>query len=150
MHNPLDSDLIRSFLAVADTGSVTHAAARLFRTQSAVSLQIKRLEENLGQPLFLRQARGVELTPRGEQLLPYARRVVETLDARRMHEAGEKGSIATILCDSGERYMHSYFHDGWMKAHGFDVAGNVEAIAACTEKGKELPWGLAGAGACAG
>lgn len=80
MHNPLDSDLIRSFLAVADTGSVTHAAARLFRTQSAVSLQIKRLEENLGQPLFLRQARGVELTPRGEQLLPYARRVVETLD----------------------------------------------------------------------
>lgn len=80
MHNPLDSDLMRSFLAVADTGSVTHAAARLFRTQSAVSLQIKRLEENLGQPLFLRQARGVELTPRGEQLLPYARRVVETLD----------------------------------------------------------------------
>ncbi|MCW5590846.1 MAG: PLP-dependent cysteine synthase family protein [Burkholderiales bacterium] len=70
--------------------------------------------------------------------------------ARRMHEAGEKGSIATILCDSGERYMHSYFHDGWMKAHGFDVAGNVEAIAACTEKGKELPWELAGAGACAG
>lgn len=80
MHNPLDSDLMRSFLAVADTGSVTHAAARLFRTQSAVSLQIKRLEENLGQPLFIRQARGVELTPRGEQLLPYARRVVETLD----------------------------------------------------------------------
>lgn len=80
MPNPLDSDLMRSFLAVADTGSVTHAAARLFRTQSAVSLQIKRLEENLGQPLFLRQARGVELTPRGEQLLPYARRVVETLD----------------------------------------------------------------------
>ncbi len=80
MPNPLDSDLMRSFLAVADTGSVTHAAARLFRTQSAVSLQIKRLEESLGQPLFLRQARGVELTPRGEQLLPYARRVVETLD----------------------------------------------------------------------
>ena len=80
MQAPLDSDLMRGFLAVADTGSVTHAAARLFRTQSAVSLQIKRLEQNLGQPLFLRQARGVELTPRGEQLLPYARRVVETLD----------------------------------------------------------------------
>ncbi|MDQ2066082.1 LysR family transcriptional regulator [Xinfangfangia sp. CPCC 101601] len=77
---PLDSDLMRSFLAVADTGSVTHAAARLFRTQSAVSLQIKRLEESLGQPLFERQARGVTLTPRGKQLLPYARRVVQTLD----------------------------------------------------------------------
>lgn len=77
---PLDSDLMRSFLAVADCGSVTAAADRLFRTQSAVSLQIKRLEATLGQPLFHRQARGVALTPRGEQLLPYARRVVALLD----------------------------------------------------------------------
>lgn len=77
---PLDSDLMRSFLAVADAGSVTVAAARLYRTQSAVSLQIKRLEESLGQPLFTRQARGVELTPRGDQLLPYARKVVALLD----------------------------------------------------------------------
>ncbi len=80
MSAPLDSDLMRSFLAVADLGSVTLAAERLFRTQSAVSLQIKRLEESLGQPLFHRLARGVSLTPRGEQLLPYARRVVATLD----------------------------------------------------------------------
>jgi len=80
MAAPLDSDLMRSFLAVADTGSVTSAAARLGRTQSAVSLQIKRLEESLGQPLFERQARGVALTPRGEQLIPYARRVVALLD----------------------------------------------------------------------
>jgi DNA-binding transcriptional LysR family regulator len=77
---PLDSDLMRSFLAVADSGSVTAAAERLFRTQSAVSLQVKRLEENLGQPLFDRLARGVALTPRGEQLVPYARRVVALLD----------------------------------------------------------------------
>lgn len=77
---PLDSDLMRSFLAVADSGSVTAAAGRLYRTQSAVSLQVKRLEESLGQPLFKRQARGVVLTPRGEQLVPYARRVVALLD----------------------------------------------------------------------
>jgi DNA-binding transcriptional LysR family regulator len=77
---PLDSDLMRSFLAVADAGSVTAAAGRLYRTQSAVSLQIRRLEDNLGQPLFQRQARGVLLTPRGEQLVPYARRVVALLD----------------------------------------------------------------------
>lgn len=76
----LDSDLMRSFLAVADAGSVTVAAARLFRTQSAVSLQIKRLEDSLGQPLFTRQARGVALTARGEQLVPYARRVAALLD----------------------------------------------------------------------
>ena len=77
---PLDSDLMRSFLAVADSGSVTAAAGRLYRTQSAVSLQVKRLEESLGQPLFKRQARGVVLTPRGEQLVPYARLVVALLD----------------------------------------------------------------------
>jgi DNA-binding transcriptional LysR family regulator len=80
MPAPLDSDLMRSFLAVADCGSVTAAAGRLLRTQSAVSLQIRRLEESLGQPLFDRQARGVALTPRGEQLVPYARRVVALLD----------------------------------------------------------------------
>jgi DNA-binding transcriptional LysR family regulator len=80
MQAPLESDLMRGFLAVADTGSVTAAAGRLMRTQSAVSLQIKRLEEALGQPLFERLARGVRLTPRGEQLMPYARRVVSLLD----------------------------------------------------------------------
>lgn len=80
MSVPLESDLMRSFLAVADTGSVTLAAGRLGRTQSAVSLQIKRLEDTLGQPLFERLARGVALTPRGEQLLPYARRVAALLD----------------------------------------------------------------------
>ena len=76
----LDSDLMRSFLAVADTGTVTAAADRLGRTQSAVSLQIKRLEDSLNQPLFHRLARGMSLTPRGEQLLPYARRVTAALD----------------------------------------------------------------------
>ncbi len=80
MQLPPDSDLLRSFLAVADSGSVTTAAGRLGRTQSAVSLQIKRLEDNLGQPLFFRQARGVALTPRGEQLVPFARRITALLD----------------------------------------------------------------------
>lgn len=80
MQLPPDSDLLRSFLAVADAGSVTTAAGRLGRTQSAVSLQIKRLEDNLGQPLFRREARGVTLTARGEQLVPYARRITALLD----------------------------------------------------------------------
>lgn len=77
---PLDSDLMRAFLAVAETGSVTAAAERLGRVQSAVSMQLKRLEESLGQRLFDRLPRGVALTARGEQLLPYARRSVEVLD----------------------------------------------------------------------
>ena len=77
---PLDSDLMRSFLEVADSGSVTRAAEAVGRTQSAVSMQIRRLEEALGQALFERQARGVTLTARGAQLVPYARRVVRCLD----------------------------------------------------------------------
>ncbi len=80
MTSPLESDLMRSFLAVADTGAVTAAAGRVGRTQSAVSLQIRRLEDSIGQPLFTRLPRGVALTARGEQLVPYARRVVALLD----------------------------------------------------------------------
>lgn len=77
---PLDSDLMRAFLAVVDTGSVTAAADRIGRTQSAVSMQIRKLEESLAQPLFTRLPRGVALTPRGAQLLPYARRVTSLLE----------------------------------------------------------------------
>jgi DNA-binding transcriptional LysR family regulator len=77
---PLDSDLMRGFLAVVDTGSVTRAAAQLGRTQSAISMQIRKLEESLGQSIFIREPRGVRLTERGKQLLPYAQRVVGLLD----------------------------------------------------------------------
>lgn len=77
---PLDSDLMRSFLEVAETGSVTAAADRLGRTQSAISMQIRRLEDSLGQPLFDRMPRGVTLTARGLQLVPYARRITGLLE----------------------------------------------------------------------
>lgn len=76
----LDSDLLRSFLAVARAGSVSGGAARLLRTQSAVSLQVQKLEDIVAQQLFDRHGRGVSLTTRGEQLLPIARQVVEALD----------------------------------------------------------------------
>ncbi|MGA1802573.1 LysR substrate-binding domain-containing protein [Rhizobium sp. HT1-10] len=76
MHLPLDSDLLRMFLVVAETGNVTRAARDVGRTQSAVSLQLRRLEESVGQPLFDRGPRGVSLTESGRQLLPYARRIV--------------------------------------------------------------------------
>jgi cysteine synthase A len=66
-----------------------------------------------------------------------------------MHESDERGSIATILCDSGERYGHSYFDDKWMAAQGFDVGPAVEAIAACAERGEPSPWQLPSAGQCA-
>ncbi len=67
--------------------------------------------------------------------------------ARRMHEEGETGSIATILCDSGDRYGHSYYNESWLGARGFKVAAAVKALAACAGKGAALPWALRGAGA---
>jgi DNA-binding transcriptional LysR family regulator len=76
----LNSDLLRTFLAVAETGSITAGAARIFRSQSAASLQIRKLEEMLGQPVFERHGRGVVLTEAGKRLLPVAHDVARTLD----------------------------------------------------------------------
>ncbi len=76
----LDLTTLRSFVAVADSGGVTRAAGFLNLTQSAVSMQLKRLEEMLGLALLDRSGRGVALTPAGEQLLKYARRMVEMND----------------------------------------------------------------------
>ncbi|KZM49470.1 LysR family transcriptional regulator [Labrenzia sp. OB1] len=77
----LDSDILRTFLAVAEAGSVTQGAARIFRSQSATSLQIGKLEAMLGHPVFERHGRGVILTDAGERLLPVARDVTGKLDA---------------------------------------------------------------------
>jgi len=76
----LDSDLLRTFLAVADTGSVTEGAGRIHRSQSATSLQIKRLEMVLGAPVFDRHGRGVVLSETGRRLIPVAREVTRRLD----------------------------------------------------------------------
>lgn len=72
----LDPDLLEAFVAVADHRSFTRAAATLNRTQSAVSMQIKRLEERLGVELFYRTKVNVDLSSAGEGLLGYARRIL--------------------------------------------------------------------------
>ena len=73
----LEPELLRSFIAIAETGSFTAAAHWVHRTQSAVSMQIKRLEEQLGAELFFRQGRTVGLTHGGDRLLPHARRILQ-------------------------------------------------------------------------
>jgi DNA-binding transcriptional LysR family regulator len=72
----LDPDLLRAFVAVTDHRSFTRAAATLNRTQSAVSMQIKRLEDRLGVALFNRTKANVDLSAAGEGLLGYARRIL--------------------------------------------------------------------------
>jgi DNA-binding transcriptional LysR family regulator len=73
----LDIDVLHSFVTIVEAGSISHAAPRLFRTPSALSMQIKRLEETLGQTLLIREARRVVPTPEGELLLSYARRLLK-------------------------------------------------------------------------
>ncbi|MEM6636362.1 MAG: LysR family transcriptional regulator [Pseudomonadota bacterium] len=76
----LDMTSLRSFVAVADTGGVTRAAGFMNLTQSAVSMQLKRLEEALEVQLIDRSSRSVGLTTAGEKLLSYARRMLELND----------------------------------------------------------------------
>lgn len=72
----LEIDVLKTFVAIAETGNFTTAAEAVYRTPSAVSMQIKKLEELLGCSLFLRDARSVSLTPKGEVLLGFARRML--------------------------------------------------------------------------
>lgn len=80
MPRNLDLTALRAFVAVADAGGVTKASGYLNLTQSAVSMQIKRLEEALGVGLFDRTTRRLILTGPGEQMLGYARRMLDLND----------------------------------------------------------------------
>lgn len=76
----LDLDQLRTFVAIVETGSFTKASEVVFKTQSAVSMQIRRLEERIGKPIFARDGRASKLTEEGERLLGYARRMVRLND----------------------------------------------------------------------
>jgi len=80
MARNLDIDLIRTFIAVADHSSMTAAGNARYLTQSAVSQQIRRLEDMLGHALFERDRRGLKLTPSGEHLLAKGRRLIALND----------------------------------------------------------------------
>ena len=96
MPRNLDLTALRAFVTVAETGGVTKAAGQLNLTQSAVSMQLKRLEEALAQPLLDRAGRGVALTAQGEQLLSYGRRMLQLNDEvwARMRDDTFEGEIS--------------------------------------------------------
>ena len=79
LHN-LDLSTLRSFVTIADSGSMTRAASRLFMTQSAISMQIKRLETSLGLSVFDRSAQGMTTTSEGDQLLHFANQMLALND----------------------------------------------------------------------
>jgi DNA-binding transcriptional LysR family regulator len=97
----LDPELLKAFVAVADNSSFTRAATRLNRTQSAISMQIKRLEERLGATLFHRTKANVVLSPAGEGLLGYARRILALNDeaVARLREHKVEGVVRLGVMD---------------------------------------------------
>lgn len=76
MATMLDLDQLRTFVAIVDSGSFTRAADLVAKTQSAVSMQMRRLEERIGRSIFERDGRASKLTEDGERLLGYARRMI--------------------------------------------------------------------------
>ena len=91
----LDLELLRSFVSVVDAGGFTRAGERVHRTQSTVSQQIKRLEEDIGQPLLIRTAKDVTPTEAGETLLSYARRLLSLAEEARdvLSRPGHEGAV---------------------------------------------------------
>jgi DNA-binding transcriptional LysR family regulator len=76
----LELDLLRTLVAIADTGSFNKAARAVFRTPSAVSMQMKKLEDQVSRPLFAKNGRSVTLTPDGDSLVGYGRRILKLAD----------------------------------------------------------------------
>src|SRR5260370_24722938 len=91
----LDLFLVRSLVSVVDAGGFTRAGERVHRTQSTVSQQIKRLEEDVGQPLLNRNGKDVTPTEAGERLLSYARRLLSLAEEARdvMTRPGSEGAV---------------------------------------------------------
>ena len=81
MSRHLDIDLLRTFVAIAETRTLGRAASRIGRTQAAVSMQVQKLEAMLNRPLLNRTGRGVALTLHGERLLAHARTILRHHDA---------------------------------------------------------------------
>ncbi|MEO9529444.1 LysR substrate-binding domain-containing protein [Roseibium sp.] len=115
----LDSDLLRTFLAVAGTGSITEGARRIGRSQSATSLQIMRLEEVLGRAVFARTGRGVALTDAGQRLMPVARDVTGRLDValRDITSDGLRGKLRLGIPDDHGRAKLAQILGAFAQSH---------------------------------
>lgn len=103
----LDVDVLRSFIAIVESGTVAAASDRVGRSPGAVSMQVKKLEDMLGRDLFERKRQGMTLTPQGDRLLDYARRMIE-LNREAMQAFSQpdlEGKINVGIIDSfkGER-----------------------------------------------
>lgn len=104
----IDSELLRTFVAIADHGGFTRAGQILNRTQSAVSMQMKRLEEDvLQRPLFRREGRQLIITAEGELLLGYARRIL-TLQSEVINSFRKPNMVGVVRVGTPDDYVMRY------------------------------------------
>ncbi|MBV8474824.1 MAG: LysR family transcriptional regulator [Hyphomicrobiales bacterium] len=103
----LDTDQLRSFLAIVDTGSFTRAGERVNKTQSAVSMHIRRLEEQLGCALFVKQGRSAKLTDEGEKLIEYARHMIQ-IEAGAMAALSRNGLRGSVRLGMPDDYADAF------------------------------------------
>ena len=137
-----DIEQLRTFVAVAEAGSLTAAAPRVFLSQSSVSEQVRKLEERAGRSLFTRSKAGVAMTEAGARLLVHARAILALSETayREMRDEQLQGTLrlaitdyfrpaelAGLLARLGERYPQVRLHVSVMKS------GEVEAGYACGE-----------------
>jgi DNA-binding transcriptional LysR family regulator len=106
----LDTDQLRSFLAIVDTGSFTRAAERVHKTQSAVSMHIRRLEEQLGCALFVKHGRGARISAEGERLIEFARRIIQ-VEAGALAALSRKGLRGAVRLGIPDDYAEAFLAD---------------------------------------
>lgn len=101
----IDTEVLRTFVAIADQGGFTKAGEQVNRTQSAVSMQMKRLEEDvLQRQLFQREGRQVRLTAEGQVLLGYARRILK-LHSEVFNTLREPHMVGTVRIGTPDDYV---------------------------------------------
>src|SRR5947207_10425547 len=103
----IDVDQLRTFIAIVETGSFTKAAEVVHKTQSAVSMQMKRLEERLGKAIFARDGRASKLTEDGERLLDYAQRIVK-LNAEALNSIANAALSGRVRLGVPDDYADRY------------------------------------------
>ncbi len=115
----LDLELLRSFVSVVEAGGFTRAGERVHRTQSTVSQQIKRLEEDVGQVLLHRDGKDVRPTDAGERLLAYARRLLSLAEEARdvLRQPDSEGAIRLGIPEDFAAYRLAKLLGAFSRSH---------------------------------
>ena len=115
----LDLDLLRSFVSVVEAGGFTRAGERVHRTQSTVSQQIRRLEDDIGQPLLIRNGKDVTPTEAGEKLLSYARRLLSLAEEARdvVARPAQEGAVRLGIPEDFAAYRLAKLLATFSRAH---------------------------------